>query len=342
MDSSLALHYPTEDTPAPGALRAVAPGVAWVRMPLPFALDHINLWVLQDGDGLTLVDSGIALDSTRRHWNEVLAAAAQPVARLIVTHFHPDHLGLGEWLAQEHGLRLWMTQGEFQTAHAVANQLPGYSVASMLQQFQRHGLDPERMQALADRGNAYRRGVPALPVAFRRIFDGEEMVIGGRAWRVIVGYGHAPEHASLHCAELGVLISGDMVLPRISTNISVFAATPEADPLGWYLDSLERLRALPEDTLVLPSHGLPFRGLHARIGQLQQHHEARCAELLAACTEPRTACELLGTLFPRRLDTHQVMFAMGEAIAHLNYLEQQSKLRRIEGDDGVVRFIASH
>ncbi|THF65100.1 MBL fold metallo-hydrolase [Pseudothauera rhizosphaerae] len=335
---SAALAYPWADHPAPGSLRPVAPGVGWLRMPLPFALDHVNVWLLDDGEALAVVDTGFGLDEVRAHWEAVLAADGRPLKKVVVTHCHPDHLGLATWLAARDGASILMTQGEFLGGHALWHQLPGHCVTDMVEQFRRHGLDEARLQALAGRGNAYRRGVPDLPATYSRLFDGDQVRIGTYDWQVIVGYGHAPEHASLYCEALGILISGDMLLPRISTNVSVFAATPEDDPLGRFLDSLRRIRNLPDDTLVLPSHGRPFRGIRARVEQLVEHHRDRCAELLAACTTPRCAGELLGTLFPRELDTHQVMFAMGEAIAHLNHLAVRGELcRRVDGE-GVIRF----
>ncbi len=335
------LSYPHEQTPAGATLLEAAPGVYWARMPLPFALDHINLWILEDGDGWTLVDSGIAVEGVRQCWEKIFAGplAARPVRRLIVTHFHPDHLGLGAWLAQRHDVEVWMTAGEYLTAHAVAEQTSGHSVGDMVAQFLRHGLDAQRLEALSLRGNSYRRGVPSLPSSYRRIFDGEAIRINGAEWRVEVGYGHSPEHAALHCAEFGVLIAGDMVLPRISTNIPVFAVNPRGNPLRLFLDSLARYARLPDDTLVLPSHGKPFRGLQARVAQLEAHHRERCTALLGACAEPQSAGDLLATLFPRELDTHQVMFAMGEAIAHLNFLEYAGAATRVEGADGVTRFV---
>jgi len=178
-----------------------------------------------------------------------------------------------------------------------------------------------------------------VPERFRRLLAGDAIRIGKHQWTCHVGYGHAPEHMSLHCPDLGVLISGDMVLPRISTNVSVIDIEPEADPLPLYLDSLERMRALPQDTLVLPSHGRPFRGLHTRVDQLQAHHDERFAELMSACAEaPQSAADLLGVLFKRKLDLHQTTFAMGESIAHLNALWLKGKLVRLLGDDGVYRF----
>lgn len=333
--------YPFDNLPATGATIEVADGIHWLRMPLPFALDHINLWLLADGrdneDGWTAVDTGIALDPVKEAWKSVLTG--RRLQRQIVTHFHPDHLGLAGWLEAETGAPLWMTQGEYLTAHVVAAGLPPFDMGTMIEFFRRHGLDAERCAALDKRGNAYRRGVPAIPATFQRIIDGDTVAIGRHAWRVIVGHGHAPEHASLHCAELNVLIAGDMLLPRISTNVSAYASAPQLDMLGLYLDSLARLEALPADVLVLPSHGRPFRGLHARVAELRQHHADRCADLLAACAAgPRYAGELLTVLFGRPIDDpHQAMFAMGEAIAHLNHLEHQHRLERSE-ENGIIRF----
>ena len=331
------MDYPFHELPEAGASLPVAPGVEWVRMPLPFALDHVNVWLLDDLEGCSLVDTGIALASVKSSW-ETLLESRRP-RRLIVTHFHPDHLGLASWLMERHELSLYMTLGEYLTAHAAQKEFGGVGVPAMLDQFLRHGLDATRHGALVERGNAYARGVPVLPESFNRIKDGEHLSIGGHAWRVMTGYGHSPEHASLYCEDKHVLISGDMLLPRISTNVSVFAHLPDADPLQDFLDSLQRLTALPEDTLVLPSHGRPFRGLHQRVTQLVSHHAERCATLLASCSAPKSACELLETLFPRELDTHQVQFAMGETIAHLNHLEQSGSLGKVEGSDGICRFV---
>jgi glyoxylase-like metal-dependent hydrolase (beta-lactamase superfamily II) len=332
------IQYPFRAPPAAGDAQAVVAGVRWLRMPLPFALDHINLWLLDDGEHLTAIDSGFGLDVVRDYWESVLTRDGRPLSRVVVTHCHPDHLGLASWLAARDGAPVCMTQGEFLAGHAMWNQTAGSSVEDMIAQFRSHGLDEVRLGALSARGNAYRRGVPALPGAYSRLFDGSVLRIGGNDWRVIVGYGHAPEHASLYCESLGVLISGDMLLPRISTNVSVQAGTPDADPLRWFLDSLNRFKDLPDDTLVLPSHGLPFRGIRARVAQLEAHHRERCDALLDAFTTPRTAAELLPTLFPRELDTHQVMFAMGEAIAHLNYLVGKEALRSSADPDGTIRF----
>lgn len=341
LDHPVEIDYPFDAVPEAGIPYEVAPGVHWLRMPLPFVLDHINLWLLEDGPGLTAVDTGIAMDATRAAWKSTLGPLPEgrSLTRQIVTHFHPDHLGLAAWLEAETGASLWMTQGEYMAAHLVAAALPPFDVASMADFFRQHGLDDAPITAIEQRGNAYRSGVPAIPASFHRLIDGDVLRIGGNDWRVIVGYGHAPEHASLYCAELGVLIAGDMLLPRISTNVSASASVPDLDVLGLYLASIERLTELPANTLVLPSHGRPFRGLHARVTALQEHHAARCEDLLAACmVRPQTAAELLPILFRRSFDDpHQTMFAMGEAIAHLIYLEKLGRLERVEQND-VIRY----
>jgi glyoxylase-like metal-dependent hydrolase (beta-lactamase superfamily II) len=259
---------------------------------------------------------------------------------VIATHLHPDHAGNAGWLTQAFGVPLWMSQADFLMAHAWRDGTAGYSVEALVAHLARNGLAGERLDALASRGNNYARVVPDFPHTYRRIMDGDELAIGGRTWRVIMGYGHAPEHASLHCAALGVLISGDMLLPRISTNISVQQADPDADPLRLFLGSLRRITELmPATTLVLPSHGLPFRGMRERVAQLEEHHRLRLGELEDVCAEPRSAAEVIGTLFRRKLDVHQTLFAMGEALAHLNYLMYDGVLERVADADGMVRFV---
>lgn len=337
----MSLHYPYAVPPDAGIKIEVAPGVFWLRMPLPFQLDHINLWLLRDGDGWTIVDTGFPDDGVRATWSQIIAGLDGPVKRLIVTHFHPDHLGLASWLMEQTGAPLWMTSGEFLTAHVVWNEVAGHGARFMVEQFRQHGLDAARLAKFEQRGSGYRKAVPALPEYYHRLKAGDIAAVDGKKWQILIGHGHAPEHMSLYCAELNVLISGDMLLPRISTNISVFAATPDADALGWFLDSLDDLaREIPEETLVLPSHGLPFSGVQSRVAALHAHHEERLGALETSCEQvPKSAAELLAVLFQRALDTHQTMFAMGEAIAHLNYLEQAGRLSRTTGADGVIRYL---
>jgi glyoxylase-like metal-dependent hydrolase (beta-lactamase superfamily II) len=351
----LALAYPHGDTlPAPGGVIELQPGLRWERMGLPFALDHINLWLLRDEldgrEGWTLVDCGIANDATRANWEQVFAQHLDglPVLRVLCTHMHPDHIGLAHWICERystaaHECRLWISATDWHVARLASQRSTGQGGEAAAAFFASHGLvDEDSLAQVRGRSNYYANMVPAVPARYARLHEGLVLTIGGRRWRCIAGYGHAPEHIALFNEDDGVLISGDMVLPRISTNVSVYEAEPEADPLPMFLASIERLRELPADTLVLPSHGRPFRGLHTRIGQLQQHHAERLAEVLEACqATPRSAAELLPLLFKRPLDLHQTTFAMGEAVAHLHALLGRGQLRRGRGGDGVWRFAAA-
>jgi glyoxylase-like metal-dependent hydrolase (beta-lactamase superfamily II) len=338
------LDYPFAAPPAPGEAIVVAPGVLWLRMPLPFALDHINLWVLVGERADTLVDCGFGDAATRGLWERHFATtlSGRKVARVIATHCHPDHVGNAAWLGARFACPVAMTHAEYLSAHAMADQHSGYALEATLQLFRQHGMAPEHLAALGGRGNHYRRGVPELPQHFARLLDGDVLAAGSSRWRIVEGHGHSPEHASLHSEELAVLISGDMLLPRISTNVSVWAPEPGGDPLGRFLDSLSAFEALPADTLVLPSHGMPFRGISIRTAQLRAHHAARLDELSAAVAAAPpgglTASEAIPTLFRRELDLQQRFFAIGEAIAHLNHLWHAGRLERRVDAGGTFRF----
>jgi glyoxylase-like metal-dependent hydrolase (beta-lactamase superfamily II) len=287
-----------------------------------------------------LVDSGLNHRDTIPLWERIFASRLEgrPITRLVVTHYHADHVGLAGWHQSRWNAPLWMTEGEFLTALALYYETPGHHRGAMFDLFRAHGLDEARIEAMKGFAGAYRRLIAELPHTFRRIMGDERIAIGGREWRVLLGYGHAPEHASLYCDALGIMIAGDMVLPRISTNISVRPVEPDGNPLALFLESLQRFAALPQETLVLPSHGLPFRGMRTRIAQLQAHHAERLDELRRACAQPRCARELVPVLFRRSLDDRAWYFAMGECIAHLNYLMHAGALMRRPGADGVLRF----
>ena len=341
MEQTRPLEYPFADAPPAGEPRGVAPGVSWLRMPLPFALDHINLWLLAEADGHTIVDCGYGSAATREAWERVFATTVGgPVRRVVATHCHPDHVGNAAWLTSRFGCPLAMTHAEFLTAHAMRDEHSGYGVAAMVELFRQHGLAAPHVAAMVERGNAYARGVPALPTTFERLVDGDRLTLGGASWHVIEGHGHSPEHAALYCRSKGLLVSGDMLLPRISTNVSIWPAEPEGDPLRRFLQSLARFERLPPDTLVLPSHGLPFRGIATRVAELRAHHAARLAELEAAVTAhgPSSAAEIVPVLFRRELDLQQRFFAMGEAIAHLNHLWHAGRLLRTRSVDNCILF----
>ena len=345
------LDFPFADAlPEPGGRREVAPGIYWVRMPMPFALDHVNVWLLKDHydgrDGWTVVDCGIASDTIRGLWSTVLADALDglPIVRILCTHTHPDHIGNAAWLqARTAGTPppLWMTQGEYAMGRVLQAGLPGTDGPSIAAHYTAHGLnDAEHLDAMSHRTGYFATLVPEIPTTFRRIADGERIAIGDDTWRVIVGFGHSPEHAALYGERTNILISGDMLLPRISTNVSVHALEPEANPVQQFVDSISRFVPLPDDALVLPSHGRPFRRLHRRVEQLHEHHAARLDEVLAHCAVPRTAADIVPVMFRRKLDSHQLFFAFGEALAHLHALWYSGSLVRVRDGDGVYRFSA--
>lgn len=354
MSSQLAeITYPYQDQlPLPGQKMEVAEGVYWLRMPLPFALDHINLWLLADEiegqRGWTVVDTGVNRPEVKDLWEQIFSTQLEglPILRVLVTHMHPDHVGLAGWLCEHWQVPLWMSLSDYALAclwskrNADNNQEAADEMAAA-SHFARHGLiDKEIQEKINLRSNYYADLVSSPPTSYRRLMDGLVITIGGREWRCIVGYGHAPEHIALYCESLEVLISGDMVLPTISSNVSVFSSEPEANPLTLYLQSLQCYFSLPADTLILPSHGRPFRGLHGRIQDLVDHHDDRLAETLAACAQPTgcNAAELVPILFKRKLDIHQLTFAMGEAIAHLHALYFDQRLTRSLNEQNIYTF----
>jgi glyoxylase-like metal-dependent hydrolase (beta-lactamase superfamily II) len=331
--------------PEPGQTREVAPGILWLRMPLPFALNHVNVWLIEEPGGCTLVDCGYGDATTRTHWQRHFdtTLAGRPLRRIIATHCHPDHLGNAAWLAGHFGCIVEMTQGEYLAAHALIEQQAGFGQADVRALFARHGMAAEHLAGLAARGNQYHRGVPQAPHAFARLIDGDLLSVGRWQWRVVSGYGHSPEHAALATAAGRLLIAGDMLLPRISTNVAVWPGEPDGDPVARFLASLAAFEALPPDTLVLPSHGSPFRGIGARVARLRAHHRERLAELhqaLLAAGAPQSAQDVIPVLFRRELDLQQRFFAMGEAIAHLNHLWRSGRVERRVANDGAIRFAA--
>ncbi|MGI9132759.1 MAG: MBL fold metallo-hydrolase [Rhodoferax sp.] len=360
-DLELQLDYPFGETlPAPASALSVVGGPAseikWVRMPLPFALNHINVWLLRDAiedtdgsgtlrQGWSIVDCCIHSDIAKAHWERVFADALDglPILRVMVTHMHPDHIGLAHWLCERWNARLWISATDHQVARIGCMGPTAFGGDRAAEFFASHGLNsPQAVTEIKARSSYFPSLVPSVPLQYRRLMDGLQVTLGGRIWRCISGYGHAPEHIALYCESLKVLIGGDMMLPRISTNVSVYEAEPESNPLALFLESIEKFRDLPADTLVLPSHGKPFTGLHQRIDQLHTHHQARLTEVRQACAvKPCSAAEVLPVLFPRPMDMHQTTFAMGESIAHLHALWFEGTLRRTLGTDGVYRF-SSH
>lgn len=340
MSSQVVVRYPWEAPPDPATPTEVAPGIWWLRLPLPFVLDHVNVFVMEDGDGWTLIDCGLNKDSVRHIWERVAGTlfGGRPVRRVIVTHFHPDHMGLCRWLIDRFGGDLWMSETEWLWSQ-FAYESHERNMEAMLAFWRTHGMATETIDAMRGRGNFYAQNVARPPIVYRRIAEGDAIEIGGRIWHAIVGRGHAPEHICLACPDDGLLLGGDQVLPRITTNISVHYQEPLADPLRLFMESTHKFGHLAPDTLTLCAHDRPFYGLHQRLVQLREHHEERLETAWEACATPKHAIDMLPVLFRRKLDLHQQSFAVGEALAHLHYLFHQGRLERITGDDGVHRFI---
>ncbi|WP_431858288.1 MBL fold metallo-hydrolase [Azospirillum sp.] len=321
------------ERPAEAGTVQVAPGVHWVRMPLPFALDHINLWLLEDGPGWTLVDTGFNSEATRALWERLFAGVmgGRPITRVVATHFHPDHMGLAGWLAPRFDAAFHATLTEWLYGRMLTLE-PDELARPQVERFYRAaGLPEDMIEGIINRPNGYRRAVVPLPTTLHRLHDGDALDVGGHRWRVVVGRGHAPEQACLLDEKRGLFIAGDQILPKISPNVSVWPHEPDSDPLSDFLETLRAFKALPPDVLVLPSHGHPFTGLHGRIDELLEHHGERLDETLAACAEPATAYEVMQAMFTRKLDVHQTRFAVGEAIAHLNHLVRQGRVVRERG-----------
>lgn len=335
------LDYPLA-APAPdGAVVEVASGLLWARMPMPMGLDHVNVYLLRGEDGWTLVDTGLNADATRALWASIEQRHLDglPVRALLCTHWHYDHAGLAHWLTERHGVPLYMTHGEYYTMHAHASPPPEPMPPVRERFYRRSGMPAEQVERMFA---ALRRDpfAPPLAGAFRRLRGGEILDIGSRRWRVIIGEGHSPEHACLYSAEDRILIAGDQLLPRISSNVLVTDAEPDANPLQLWFESLARLELLAPDTLVLPSHHDVFRGLHARTRELRDHHEQQF-DVLRERIAAHGACspfEAMLALFPRLRGPVDEMLALGEATAHLSWLWHAGELQRVLDPDGVHRF----
>jgi glyoxylase-like metal-dependent hydrolase (beta-lactamase superfamily II) len=337
----MSVAYTHETPPQPGGTLEIQPGLRWVRMPLPFPPDHINLWLLDDGEaGTAIVDTGLSRDDTKAHW--LSAIGDDTVSRVICTHFHPDHMGLAAWLCERFGVELWTTLGEYYTARAVHAQGSPADIANKVAFYTANGIGPDAIGPFASPDNIYRRGVPELPAHYRRIHARMDLRVGNEDWQPIIGRGHCPEHACLWSKARGVLIGGDILLPRITPNIGVWPAEPMANPLHDYLACLDGFAHLPDDTLVLPAHGFPYRGLHGRIAAIRAHHEERLdvlREAMAGRADVLCAVDCFKLLFRREIGPHNVGLATGEALAHLHLLESRGQARRVRDGAGVWRFV---
>ncbi|MDF1749525.1 MAG: MBL fold metallo-hydrolase [Alphaproteobacteria bacterium] len=335
------IHHPWADAPPAGQMIEVAPGVHWLRMALPISLDHINLWLIEDGEEWVIVDTGFGTAETCDVWQAVFEGPAKgkKPGRLICTHHHPDHFGLAGWLERTYSIPCLMSEKEWLVGTLLEKMGDDAFVNGQTAFYRRNGVPDDMCKRMSTVGNAYRTCIFDPPKAFTRLRDNDSIMIGGRSWQVMVLEGHSEALTGLYCPDLRVFIPGDQVLPKITPNISVHWFKDGTEPLSDFLGSLDRIAdAMPEDTLVLPSHKLPFYGLHTRVADIQEHHRDRLQDILNALKEggAQDAWTLVPAIFPRAIGDEHVMFALGESIAHLAYLVTQSRVEMRVTEDRVL------
>ena len=339
------LEYEFETRPDTGDSMEVAPGIYWLRNHLPFSLSHINLWLHDDEGGWTVVDTGVNVEECRQTWERTFESrmAGRPVVRVVVTHLHPDHVGCAGWLCDRFDAPLWMTRDEYLLARILVADTGRPAPEEGDRFYRGAGFEPDQMAFYHQMFGLFGKYVHELPESYHRIVDGEIVEIGDNRWEVIVGKGHSPEHACLYCEQLNLLISGDQLVPTISSNVSVFPTEPEANPLADWIESLRELKArVPEDVLVLPAHGNPFRGAHARLDALIEEHHDSLVNLVDLCRKPKRAVDVFAALFKSRIDNRNLIMATGESIAHLNYLVDEGRVAVDRDDSGVNWYRAIH
>lgn len=336
------MEYLYEEQVEPGKLIEIAEGVLWLTMPLPFELDHINLYLIRGDGGWVVVDTGIGTTTTKSLWQRIFAQLDGPIVGVIVTHLHPDHVGLAGWIADTYKVPFYMTQTEYFTARAFAAGRNGATNERDVLYYQRAGLDEAMIEKLtATEGNGYSSVVSPLPISYTRLKDQMELALGDNQWKVMIGRGHSPEHACLYSEQKNILISGDHILPIITPNIGAYSTEPDANTLDDYLNTLPKFKSLPKDATVLPAHKLPFIGLHERVDTLLAHHHDHLNALVNACEQPQTAVDLLPVLFKRKLSSRNMVFAVAECLSHLNYLLNQGVISRSLNSKGQFEFKAN-
>jgi len=337
-ESPGALVYPLESRPETGETCDIVPGIKWLRLPLPFQLDHINVWLLQDGKGWAIIDTGLFTSMTREIWKGVFdrVLGNAPITRILVTHLHPDHVGCAGWLARKFDIGLWMPRAEYLLCRVLVADTGKPAPPEGLRFYSAAGFAVSDLDRYMEHFGAFGRVVSPLPESYRQLSEGMHVQIGAHDWEVIIGRGHSPEHACLFCRELNLLIAGDQILPTISSNVSVYPTEPAANPLAHWFDSLRKFRALlPADVLVLPAHGKPFHGAHLRLEQLIEEHETGLDRLRDICKEPRRALDTFPALFKSRINDRNLIMATGEAVSHLNYLLENGEMSCSKDEGGV-------
>lgn len=335
-----ALTYRFEDqVPGTGEATEVADGVWWIRMPMGGRLNHINVWLLRDNDGWTVVDTGIFSDSVKSAWETIFKRYldGNPVTRVIATHLHTDHTGVAGWICKRWDCALWMSRADFYMCRVMAADRPSDVPEDAIRFYRRAGFTEERLDRYRQRFGQFGASIAPLPAGYRRISDGQYLDIGGREWRAVIGHGHSPEHVCLYCPELKLIIGGDQLLPKITPNVSVQPSEPYADPLREWIASCSRFREqLPPNLLVLPAHELLYEGLHERLTALIDWHEVALEKLYGLCAEPKRAVDVFPALFKSEINDYSYFPATGEALAHLHCALGRRMLTAEEDENGVA------
>lgn len=332
------LRYPWAEPPEHGTAIEVAPGVLWMRLPLPMKLDHVNVYALDDGDSWTVIDTGFASKKTKGIWQSLMDGplGGKPIARVIVTHHHPDHVGLAGWLQSDFGAELITTRTAWLFARMLTLDVQEKPTQESLDFYRSAGMDKAIFdQRSSERPFNFGDIVAPMPLGYTRIKQGDTITMGGRTWDIHIGNGHAPEHATFWSRDDNLVLSGDQILPSISPNIGVYATEPMADPIGDWLEACERLKLLArDDHLVLGGHKLPFTGLPTRMRQLIDNHHGALARLMDYIDTPKAASECFAPLFKRKIGEGEYGLALVEAVAHLSHLYQEGRASRTRREDG--------
>ncbi len=334
----MSIKYELNSRPANGETLNIVDGIEWLRMPLPFSLNHINLWLLRDGNRWAIVDTGVGTSETRSIWQQVFEGAmgGDPASHIIATHMHPDHVGCAGFLAHHFDVDLWMSRDEYMMCRILVADTGHPAPEEGVHFYKDAGFTDEQLTNYEKAFGFFGKFVTPLPEAYQRLSDNDELTIGGHRWRVITGGGHSPEHACLYDADRNILIAGDQLLPTISSNVSVWPTEPLANPLQDWFDSLRKLRAsVPEDVLVLPAHGKPFRGAHTRIDAMILEHEERLEALREVCSSPQRVVDVFPSIYRTRIDDKNRIMATGEALAHLSFLVRSGEMLTTCRDDAI-------
>lgn len=343
MKTQSRVQYLFSEPAEPGAVRELAPGVKWLCMPLPFGLSHINLYLLKDGDGWLAIDAGMKGSLGRETWQRVVAEHLDglPLTGLLVTHLHPDHIGLAGWLVAEYGCKFFMSFGEYYMARTFESQQGDQRDEWRDDHYALElGLPDDLVDELKHSSGGYGAYIEPVPYRFIRLAERDELQVGEYSWRVIIGRGHSPEHICLYSESLNMLIAGDQALPKVTANIGVIGTEPEANPLHDWFASMTKLRHLPQDVLVLPAHNAPYYGLHARLQEISDKQFERINACIQALKQPLTAYELMPVLYSKVLKGEQLMMAVAECLAHIRYLQAEGKIKRVSQPGEPARFKA--